>query len=520
MSAPSAPSPGGNVPVAVENPLLALSGTVLESRYELGRVLGAGGMGAVFEAKHLRLSRMVAIKVLRPAFVGQDEHIQRFIREAQVASKIRHRNVVEIHDYGEAPGGLVYIVMELLRGQDLDHFLEAQPEARLPWWQASSLLFQAARGLKAAHTVGIVHRDIKPANCFLTTDEEGQPLVKLLDFGIAKAEDTEATQRLTATSAVLGTPSYIAPELVLTTQPASPRSDIYSLGVVAYRMLTGRVPFTGATAFQVLHAACFEPVPPLRAYAPDVPPAVEALVLQMLAKAPEDRPPDMQTIRDALVVLLNDALGALPVEIPVSGALQLGASEPTNPFAPSSKTLPMGQTIGAGAAHASSDTPPTEILPVEPSPAPSSPPPPRAVVQPGWSNAAEATLPPQSTGLVHALAFLYLTMGQAPDDNITPEEMRTLADRLHRRAPDLSREQLGQVLRQTVQTYKEAVTRAEKLERALQYTSLLRQAIGLEVRRVIVADLRAVAEADGVVSAEELGFISAAARMLGVEQGG
>jgi serine/threonine protein kinase len=513
MSAPSAPSPGGNARVAVESPLLALSGTVLEARYELGRALGAGGMGAVFEAKHLRLGRMVAIKVLRPALVGHDEHIQRFIREAQVASKIRHRNVVEIHDYGEAPGGLVYIVMELLRGQDLDCFLEAQPEARLPWWQASSLLFQAARGLKAAHAVGIVHRDIKPANCFLTTDEEGQPLVKLLDFGIAKAEDSEPTQRLTATSAVLGTPSYIAPELVLTTQPASPRSDIYSLGVVAYRMLTGRVPFTGATAFQVLHAACFEPVPPLRGYAPDVPPAVEALVLQMLAKAPEDRPPSMQTVRDALVVLLNDGLGVQAVEIPVSGSLPLGASEPTNPFASSSKTLPMGQTIGDGAAHASSDTPPTEILPMGMDP-------PRAVVQPRSLDVGEATLPPQSTGLVHALAFLYLTMGQAPDDNITPEEMRTLADKLHRRAPDLSREQLGQVLRQTVQTYKAAHTRAEKLERALQYTSLLRNAIDVGMRRAIVVDLRAVAEADGVVSAEELGFISAAARTLGLEHGG
>lgn len=476
--------------------MLALRGTVLESRYELGRVLGAGAMGAVFEAKHLRLGRMVAIKVLRPALAGHDEHVQRFLREAQAASKIRHRNVVEIHDYGES-GGLLYSVMELLRGQDLDQFLATQPGQRLPWWQAASVLVQAASGLKAAHAAGITHRDIKPANCFLTTDEEGQALVKLVDFGIAKAEEAQDTVRLTATSAVLGTPSYIAPELVMSPRSAGPRSDLYSLGVVAYRMLAGRVPFTGATAFQVFHAACFEPVPPLRAYAPDVPPAVEALVLQMLAKAPEDRPPDVRSVRDALVGLLQDLV-----------ARQDGVAR---------QDMVARQGMVARqdmVAHGSHDTPPTEILAMTAGTEPSPP----AAVRPPSPGAP--ILPPQSTGLVHALAFLYLTMGQATDDGITPEEMRTLAERLHGRTPDLSREQLGQVLRQTVQTYKESGTRAEKLARALQYTALLRQAIDGELRRAIVADLRAVAQADGIVSADEVEFISAAARTLGVEEDG
>jgi serine/threonine protein kinase len=434
MPASSAPPPS--------SALLALSGTVIDARYELGRILGAGGMGAVFEAKHLRLGRMVAIKVLRPDFADHSEYVQRFLREAQAVSRIRHRNVVEIHDYGEAPGGLVYSVMELLRGQDLDQYLASRPHQRLPWWEASSLLAQAARGLKAAHAAGIVHRDVKPANCFLT-DEEGQPLVKIVDFGIAKAQGTEQT-RLTATSVVLGTPGYVAPELALTSHPASPRSDMYSLGVVAYRMLAGRIPFTGATPYQVLQAACFEPVPPLRTYAPDVPPGVEALVMQMLAKAPEDRPSDMQAVRDALALLDGARSASQAVEIPSS----------------------------------------------------------------------------QSTGLVHALAFLYVTMGEATDDNLTPDEMRTLADRLHRRAPDLSLEHLGQVLRQTVQAYKEASTREEKLRRALQYASILRNTLDVAVRRAILDDLRAVAEADGVVLSEELGFFSAAARMLGLDPEG
>lgn len=322
-------------PLGPPNPLLALSGTILESRYELGRVLGAGGMGAVFEAKHLRLDRTVAIKVLRPAFADHDDYIRRFLREAKAASRIRHRNVVEILDFGETAGGLVYSVMELLHGRDLHELLEAQPGKRLAWPQACNLLVQVANGLKAAHAAGIVHRDIKPANCFLTTDDDGQPLIKLVDFGIAKVDDAEQSQKLTGTDQVLGTPTYMAPELMLTKSPASPSSDIYALGVLAYRMLAGRLPFSGATSIHVLHNACFEPVPSLRDYAPDVPLAVEALVLQTLAKTPDERPPDMQAVRDALLALARDTLGPEALEIPASSALLLGPIDGSGSYGPS-----------------------------------------------------------------------------------------------------------------------------------------------------------------------------------------
>ncbi|MEM9459653.1 MAG: protein kinase [Myxococcota bacterium] len=301
--------------------LAGLCGTVLEQRYEIVRVLGAGGMGAVFEARHLRLDRPVAIKVLKPALAGESEYNERFLREAKSATKVRHRNVVEILDYGETAAGLLYSVMEFLVGQDLEQLLDEQPQGRLPWARARALLVQIASGLRAAHREGVVHRDIKPANCFIT-HEDDEPLVKLVDFGIAKLSGSERGPTLTGTAQVLGTPSYIAPEMIRTAQPAGPQSDIYSLGVMAYRMLTGRVPFAGETVFELLRKACFDPVPPLREIVPEVPPAVEEFVLTLLAKDPQARPSDMQQVRQGLL--------ALEEEIPaVPSGQAAGASVPS-----------------------------------------------------------------------------------------------------------------------------------------------------------------------------------------------
>lgn len=299
-------------------------------------------MGAVFEAWDLRLERAVAIKVLRPVFVGHDEYIKRFLREAQAASKIRHRNVVVILDYGEAVGGLVYSVMELFVGRDLEQLLRIQPAQRLPWPQAYEMLMQIACGLRAAHRQGVIHRDIKPANCFVTTEDD-EPVVKVVDFGIAKVEDA-GTAQLTSTGNLLGTPSYIAPELIRTQCPAAPRSDVYSLGVLAFRMLTGRLPFTGATAFEVMRRACMEPPPSLSESVPELPTAVNGLVLEMLAKAPEERPADMGVVRERLRTIGVSTMGAQAVEIPVSSALVVdgGGVEAAN--AEDRTTLPRSGT--------------------------------------------------------------------------------------------------------------------------------------------------------------------------------
>lgn len=322
--------------------LAGLSGTVLERRYALGGILGAGGMGAVFEARDLRLERAIAIKVLRPVFVGHDEYIKRFLREAQAASKIRHRNVVVILDYGEAVGGLVYSVMELLVGRDVEQLLRSQPEQRLPWPQAYDMLMQIAGGLRAAHRQGVIHRDIKPANCFVTIEDD-EPVVKVVDFGIAKVEDA-GTAQLTSTGNLLGTPSYIAPELIRTQCPAAPRSDVYSLGVLAFRMLTGRLPFTGETAFEVMRRACMEPPPSLLEAVPELPTAVAELVLEMLAKAPEERPADMGVVRERLRMIGGATLGARVVEIPASSPLTMEGGGVDAANAEDRTTLPRGGT--------------------------------------------------------------------------------------------------------------------------------------------------------------------------------
>ncbi len=352
-------------PKTKTNSIGALSGTILESRYELGRVLGSGGMGAVFEARHIRLDRKVAIKVLQPAFAGHEDFIKRFLREAKAASKIRHRNIVEIHDYGETGAGLIYSVMEFLGGRDLDQLVQAQPDSRLPWDQACMLMAQAAAGLRAAHAEGIIHRDIKPANCFVTSDEDQQPLVKVVDFGIARVDDADQTQQLTSTAEVLGTPGYIAPELVMSKTAASPHSDIYSFGVLAYRLLTGYMPFNGETAFHVLHRACFDPVPPPGEYVPGLPRGLEHLVLRMLAKSPTERPSCMDAVRRELVGLASAISGSQTMVLCSASSIGLPSDDPKSATnAP--KTTPLPRDIGSLRAMATrrSEVQGTEILPI------------------------------------------------------------------------------------------------------------------------------------------------------------
>ncbi|MEM6991347.1 MAG: serine/threonine-protein kinase [Myxococcota bacterium] len=274
------------------------AGTVLGGRYRLAGELGHGGMGCVYEATNVFLGKRVAVKVLDAGLAQDAVAVARFVREARAASSIEHRNVVQILDYGEGPG-LAYYVMERLDGVDLERLLGEG--GRLPWPHAQEILLQAARGLRAAHEAGIVHCDVKPSNIFVVDRraDEAHDRVKVLDFGIARTSPSMSTQDGTS---LLGTTSYMAPEQALGAAPDA-RTDVYAMGVLMYRVLTGRVPFAARDPHRVLAAHASEQPPLLREWAADVPASVEAIVLQCLAKSPQLRLQSMRALELALAAI-------------------------------------------------------------------------------------------------------------------------------------------------------------------------------------------------------------------------
>ena len=289
-----------------------LSGTTLDGRYTLVRRLGEGAMGTVYVANHHTLGQPVAVKLLHPWLAAEAKHRERFMREARAAARIDHPNVVQLIEVGTTPEGSVYLVMELLEGSDLRVILRR--DGPLPWARARQLLLQATTALRAAHRQGVIHRDIKPANCFVCQAADGRPeRMKLLDFGIAKlGEDPSAShsgsagKRLTQTGELVGTLAYLAPEFA-EGKPASVFTDMYALGIMAYELLTGDVPFRGKNEFQVLARHLSEPPVRPRALVPSLPEAAEALVLTLLAKKPELRFESMDDVEQALLAIPPDA---------------------------------------------------------------------------------------------------------------------------------------------------------------------------------------------------------------------
>jgi serine/threonine protein kinase len=283
-----------------------LSGTVLDGRYRIIAPLGLGGMGTVYEGVQVTLDKPVAVKVLKAELADDAAYVERFFREAKAASRVGHRNVVHIMDFGRVPAGPVYYVMELLRGIDLSQLIKEQ--GRLAWRRTRHIILQVLAALEAAHREGVIHRDIKPANIYLLRDrgddEDTADFVKVLDFGIAKILDSSD---LTRADEIVGTASYMAPEQAHGV--VDERSDAYSVGVLMYKMLTGMTPFRGANGFEILRKHQSDPPPPLRTFAPDLSVAVEALVLQALAKRPELRFQSMAEMRAAVRAIPASASG-------------------------------------------------------------------------------------------------------------------------------------------------------------------------------------------------------------------
>ncbi len=275
-------------------------GVVLGETYEVSRLLGEGGMGAVWEARHLRLpGKRFAIKVLHTSASSDREAYARFRREAEIASRIGHPNIIEVLDWNTLPSGTPYLVLEFLDGEDLAQRLAA---GALPIEQALSITRQIGAALKAAHAAEVVHRDMKPGNVFLVPRESGGEIldhVKVLDFGISKIRNSQTVQ--TQDAVLLGTPQYMAPEQALgKNNEIDCRTDVFALGAIVYEMLAGRAAFQGATLAEVVFKVVYEPTPPLITVVPSVTPEVSAAVERAMAKAPDERFADVGAFITAL----------------------------------------------------------------------------------------------------------------------------------------------------------------------------------------------------------------------------
>lgn len=284
---------------------------VIENKYRIDSLIGRGGMGAVYRATQLELDRSVAIKILRPEVLAAGLSQEGLRHEALASARIEHPNVVTVHDYGTLANGAGYLVMRLLRGHSLTSELVAR-ETGLPFDRVFSIVLQVCAGVEAAHKLGIIHCDLKPDNIILEETDEGE-LVQLLDFGISRLVKDSAEN---PSSIFFATPFYTAPEL-LESSHLDFRSDIYSIGVILYELLTGRVPFTGSSPMEVLRKHIENrPVTPVK-HRPEIVPSLEKLVLTALAKSPDRR---QQSIAE-----LTDQIRMAAQEMSLSGLLDIEA---------------------------------------------------------------------------------------------------------------------------------------------------------------------------------------------------
>jgi len=270
-------------------PASDLVGQVVADRYHVIKKLGEGGMGQVYLAEHVKMGRRSAIKVMNPSMVHDPDAVARFNREAANASRITHPNVCAIYDFGETPDGLIYLAMEFIEGEPLTDLLER--EGALPVRRAAGIFLQVADALQAAHDLGIVHRDLKPDNIMLTRRQAGDDVVKVVDFGIAKAVGgDDSGQKVTKTGLVVGTPEFMSPEQ-LSGDKLDGRSDLYSLALVFYRMLAGKLPFEATTVQETMIKRLTDEPATLAALRPDLtfPPGLQPVLDTALARSPVER---------------------------------------------------------------------------------------------------------------------------------------------------------------------------------------------------------------------------------------
>lgn len=313
--------------------------------YRVVAELGKGGMGVVYRAEHTQLGRPAALKMLLPQLSSDSGIVQRFFNEARAASAIDHPGIVQVYDFGTHADGRAYIVMELLKGESLEHRLQRGPLSPI---DGATILAQTAAALSAAHGRGIVHRDLKPDNIFLVPNElvQSGTQVKLLDFGIAKLADEQTAGLKTQTGAMMGTPAYMSPEQCMGKSDLDHRTDIYSLGCILFHVLCGRPPFTSEHGTGMLIAAHIrDAAPDPRSLNPSIPPQLVAIIQRCLEKEPSARFQSAAELRNALVAAgANAPLSKPPVDV---GYLATMAPQQTLGTAPTTHSSSAAQVVPA-----------------------------------------------------------------------------------------------------------------------------------------------------------------------------
>ena len=349
-----------------------LVGTTVAGRYRIEGLLGSGGMGAVYRAEHVHMRKTVALKVLHREFVGVNEVVARFEREAIAAGRIEHPNVAPATDFGKLDDGSFYLVLEFVDGKSLRQLIAEGP---IGWERAVAIARQVVSALVAAHAAGIVHRDLKPDNVMLVTQPDGTERVKVLDFGIARvtlSEPQRDATHLTKVGAVMGTVAYMSPEQALG-EEVDERTDLYALGVILHEMIAGRAPFDADTAAQILAKQITEAPPPLP---PGAPAPLGALVGELLRKTAIERPPSARVVLERLQGmksgstvavatqpsdprqrrLLFAGIGVAAAAIGIAGAVALSGGDSQTVSPESASSVASGETAISGTPSARGGT--------------------------------------------------------------------------------------------------------------------------------------------------------------------